>query len=90
MKFFLPKRGFNIKELYNNIYKDRFYLAGIVLIYAVLMGYSGSSIGVYNDIIQPNNREIYYSPIFGDSRTIRTDEWAVNAPSFVSQCVDPN
>ena len=81
---------FNIKELYNNIYKYRFYIAGIVLIYAVLMGYSGSSIGIYNDIIQPNNREIYYSPIFGDSRTIRTDEWAVNAPSFVSQCVDPN
>ena len=81
---------FNIKELYNNIYKYRFYIAGIVLIYAVLMGYSGSSIGTYNDIIQPNNREIYYSPIFGDSRTIRTDEWAVNAPSFVSQCVDPN
>lgn len=81
---------FNIKKLYNNIYKYRFYIAGIVLIYAVLMGYSGSSIGVYNDIIQPNNREIYYSPIFGDSRTIRTDEWAVNAPSFVSQCVDPN
>lgn len=81
---------FHIKELYNNIYKYRFYIAGIVLIYAVLMGYSGSSIGVYNDIIQPNNREIYYSPIFGDSRTIRTDEWAVNAPSFVSQCVDPN
>ena len=81
---------FNIKELYNNIYKYRFYIAGIVLIYAVLMGYSGSSIGVYNDIIQPNNRKIYYSPIFGDSRTIRTDEWAVNAPSFVSQCVDPN
>lgn len=81
---------FNIKELYNNIYKYRFYIAGIVLIYAVLMGYSGSSIGIYNDIIQPNNREIYYSPIFGDSRTIRTDEWAVNEPSFVSQCVDPN
>lgn len=81
---------FNIKELYNNIYKYRFYIAGIVLVYAVLMGYSGSSIGVYNDIIQPNNRKIYYSPIFGDSRTIRTDEWAVNAPSFVSQCVDPN
>lgn len=81
---------FNIKELYNNIYKYRFYIAGIVLIYAVLMGYSGSSIGIYNDIIQPNNRKIYYSPIFGDSRTIRTDEWAVNAPSFVSQCVDPN
>lgn len=81
---------FNIKELYNNIYKYRFYIAGIVLIYAVLMGYSGSSIGIYNDIIQPNNREIYYSPIFGDSRTIRTDEWAVNAPSFVSQCVDLN
>lgn len=80
----------NIKELYNNIYKYRFYIAGIVLIYAVLMGYSGSSIGIYNDIIQPNNREIYYSPIFGDSRTIRTDEWAVNAPSFVSQCVDTN
>lgn len=80
----------NIKELYNNIYKYRFYIAGIVLIYAVLMGYSGSSIGIYNDIIQPNNREIYYSPIFGDSRTIRTDEWAVNAPSFVSQCIDPN
>jgi len=80
----------NIKELYNNIYKYRFYIAGIVLIYAVLMGYSASSIGIYNDIIQPNNREIYYSPIFGDSRTIRTDEWAVNAPSFVSQCVDPN
>lgn len=80
---------FDIKKIYNNIYKYRFYIAGIVLIYAVLMEYSGSSIGIYNDIIQPNNKETYYTPIIGNSRTIRTDEWAVNAPSFVSQCVDP-
>lgn len=79
---------FNLKDMYEFIYKYRYYIAIVVLIYCVLMGYSLSSIGIYNTTIQDESNGKYFSPILGVSRAIRSDEWVVNTPVFISQAID--
>lgn len=76
-----------LDKMYEFIYKKRYLLALIVLIYIVIMGYSGSSIAVYRDAIQGENLELYYSPILGKERPIRSDEWNVGTPIAISQTV---
>lgn len=77
-----------LEKLYEFIYKYRFHIAGVILLIAVTFEYSGSSIGTYNDILQGETRETYFEPVFGKYRSIRSDEWVVNTPIFVSQAVD--
>lgn len=80
----------NFKDIYGFIHEFRFRIAGIIFILAVIFEYSGSSIGVYNDILQGETRENYFEPVLGQYRSIRSDEWVVNTPIFVSQAIDSN
>lgn len=79
---------FKLKDMYEFIYKFRYVIALLILVYIVIMGYSGSSIGCYNQNIQSESDELYYSPILFDARPIRSDEWNVNTPIALSQSVD--
>lgn len=79
---------FKLERIYNFIYKFRYYIAGIILVLATIFEYSGSSIGVYTDVMQGESREKNFLPILGQYRSIRSDEWVVNTPIFVSQCID--
>ena len=53
----------DLKKMYEFIYKYRYYIALVFLIYAVIMGYSMSSIGVYNNLIQGESTDKYFTPI---------------------------
>ena len=77
-----------LDKLYGFIYKYRVYIAGIAICISVLLEYSGSSIGVYNELLQGKTNEKYFQPIFGKYRSIRSDEWTVNTPAFISQAID--
>ena len=79
---------FPLKKIYDFIYNKRYLLALIVFVYIVVMGYSGSSIGVYQYAIQPADENINYGPVLGDARPIRSDEWNVGTPIEISQVVD--
>ena len=79
-----------LDKIYNFIYKFRFYIAGAIFILAVCFEYSGSSIGVYNEILQGESTGTYFTPVLGKYRSIRSDEWVVNTPIFVSQAIDNN
>lgn len=79
-----------LKDIYEFIHKYRFQIAGVLFIIAVIFEYSGSSIGVYNDILQGEARSTYFEPVLGKYRSIRSDEWVVNTPIFVSQALDTN
>lgn len=83
--FILLHLIFKVNKIYEFIYKYRYAIAAVVLVYIVVMEYSGSSIGCYNKLYQTENTSIYYTPILGDSREIRTDEWNVNTPIAISQ-----
>lgn len=66
------------------IIKYRWLCAAIIFAMCVLLRIHGSSIGVYN-IIFPTKTVPSYDTLFGIPRTIRSDEWAVQAPTFFSQ-----
>lgn len=88
IEFILLHFIFKVKDIYEFIYKKRYYLAIIFMIYVVVMGYSGSSVGTYAEIVQAEYQEKYYTPILGKYRTIRSDEWCVNTPIYTSQAID--
>lgn len=79
---------FRIKDIYEFIYKKRFVIAILFMIYVTIMGYSGSSIATYTDVIQGEYQQRYFTPILGRYRSIRSDEWSVNAPLGISQAMD--
>lgn len=58
-------------------------IIGIVFILLVSLGVSGSSINVYDKILQYAPGES--SLIVGQPRTVRSDEWLVTTPFLVSQ-----
>ena len=62
----------------------RFIISLIIFIICVLFRIHGSSIGLYNSYF-PNNNYQDTSVIFGRSRTIRSDEWAILTPYYFSQ-----
>ncbi len=81
---------FKLEVMYNFIYKYRYILSAGILIYIVIMEYSGSSIGCYNNNYQPQRSQIYDTPILGVHRAIRSDEWNVNTPLAISQGIGAN
>lgn len=75
----------NIKKIWNFIFRKR-YLIGLILFgYVVLMGYNGSSIYTYNEVIEPSYTTKEFVPIWGVNRPIRSDEFLVDTPSVLSQ-----
>jgi len=78
----------NIKELYNNMFKYRYWIAGIFFAILVFGGYHGSSMGMWNNYINPNVSVKNSKPILGISRGIRSDEWLVGTPYTLSQFSD--
>lgn len=79
---------FPLKQMYEFIFNKRYIIALVLFSYIVIMGYSGSSIGMYQNTIQPRDYNIEYGPVLGDSRAIRSDEWNVNTPIIASQVYD--
>ena len=71
------------KEWLEKIYKHRYWTGIIILAICVMFEISGSSIGMWKQYI--NNSEVSDGVILGESRGIRSDEWAVNTPMAFSQ-----
>lgn len=65
------------------IYKYRFIIAVILIIIGVLFKLHGSSINLWNTIFTTGVED--NSLLFGNPRSIRSDEWAVTTPFIFSQ-----
>ena len=76
----------DIKSMYHFIEKKRYIIALVLLLFLVLLGYSGSSINMY-DIYVPSQEKVN-TEVLGKTRPIRSDEWAVNTPLVFSQNMD--
>lgn len=83
--FFYAHFIFNIKDMYNFIYKKRYLLGLIFLITVTIFGFHGSSISAWNNIIQPNHNINDGGLILGIPRLIRGDEYLVSTPMIFSQ-----
>ena len=75
---------FKIKKVYDFLFKNRYIIAVLILFIIVLGKFHGSSIGMWNDYVQPN-QDYSYTTIVGTNRAIRSDEWLVNTPYAFSQ-----
>ncbi|MCM1307783.1 MAG: hypothetical protein NC223_04210 [Butyrivibrio sp.] len=63
------------------IYKYRFFVALAVFVLCVLLGLSGSSIGMWCESFGVSDSGLW----LGTSRAIRSDEWAVSTPMMLAQ-----
>jgi len=74
----------DINEMYKWIFEKRLWIACAVIIFMVANQYNQSSLTIYNEIIQYNQGSEYIVPIFGQPRSIKSDEWLVSTPARLS------
>jgi len=74
---------FKIKDIYGLLYKRRYIVALLLLMFVMIFQYSGSSISIFNKFVQPSID--VDNKVLGIERGIRSDEWAVNTPLIFSQ-----
>lgn len=81
---------FDIKKIWNVIYKKRYIIGILIFSFLVINGYHGSSVGIYNGAIQGEYQVENGNPILGENRVIRGDEYAVASPFTLSQVSSAN
>lgn len=77
----------NIKKMYDFIFKKRYIIGIILFIFLVFGKYNGSSIELWNGIIQPDY-QLNNGVIVGKARGIRSDEWLVSTPITLTQATE--
>ena len=74
---------FKIKDIYNFLFKNRYLISLFILLLLVLGKINGSSIELWNEVVEPNNK--IETTIIGKGIHSRSDEWVVNTPYAISQ-----
>ena len=74
-----------LNKLYNFIHKYRYPIAGLFMVFVMLMGYHGSSILNYDNELQLEAENRRFHTLLGTPRLIRTDEWASSMMYKLSQ-----
>lgn len=77
----------NIKKMYNYLFDKRYFIGIFIFLFLVIGKYNGSSIEIWNGIIQPEY-QLENSVILGKTRSIRSDEWLVSTPISLSQVTE--
>ena len=70
----------------DTLFKYRYAVAGAVLVVLVILKVNASSLGVFERFLGSFDDEV----VFGLSRGVRSDEWAVFTPMLLSQYEDPS
>lgn len=73
----------DIKSMYEKIFRYRWILGGLLLLFLVVNKYNGDSLACYN-YIQPDLQTELGEPFIGEERYIRSDEYRVNTPSVLA------
>lgn len=74
----------DIRNMYQWIFEKRVWISLGLFAFLVLNRYHFSSIGQFDPYIQPGDGSQYVAPIAGQSRAIRSDEWMLGVPRFLS------
>lgn len=65
--------------------KYRYVLAAVLLALMTIGGYTGSSIGYYDNMLKNNTEDYQCSTLLGIPQGIRGDEWATEKPYYFAQ-----
>ncbi|MCI8326804.1 MAG: YfhO family protein [Lachnospiraceae bacterium] len=74
----------DIRKMYQWIFKKRVWIALAVFVFLVANKYHFSSVAEYNAHIEEGKGSQYIETVFGVSRPIRSDEWMVSLPRWLS------
>ena len=74
---------------YEIVFKYRYIIAVSAFFILVINQIHFSSIGAHNFYIQPEVSTVFGTPVFGITRLIRSDEWAVTTPIQLSALYGP-
>lgn len=76
---------FPVKKMYNWMFEKRWVLGILLLLFLTINRYHGDSITYYSEFVQPNMGNMQASnPIWGEIRSIRSDEFLVSTPSTLA------
>lgn len=75
---------FSIKKMYSWMFEKRWILGILLLLFLTVSGYHGDSIGYYANAIQPGQGTQLSTPILGETRAIRSDEFVATTPSVLA------
>jgi hypothetical protein len=73
-----------IKKMYAWIFNYRYIVALAIFLFLVLNQYNGSSVQIFDSVIQNGQGSAFVQPIMGKARSIRSDEWLVATPNRLS------
>lgn len=76
---------FKLRKMYEFIHNHRYKIVCAFLLFVMIFKYSGSSIVEFNSEIQPHIDNTRYHTLLGQTRRIRTDEWATSTTYILSQ-----
>lgn len=79
-----------IKWVANKFIQWRFLIAIITLFFIMLFKLNGSSIGAWDQIITEKQDTQQSSVLVGKARWVRSDEWNVQTPFYLSQAATGN
>ena len=75
---------FPVKKIYTFLFRKRWLIGFLLLVFLTLNRYHGDSISYYNELIQPGMGDASGNPIIGKTRDIRSDEFIGTAPSILA------
>lgn len=78
------------KKFFRALFRYRWVAGILLLIFLTINRYHGDSLGAYNFYIQPGIGNEFTTPLFGQVRLIRSDEWAVSTPAKISSSFGEN
>lgn len=84
LSFILIHFIIDVKKMYQKLFRYRWLVGLGILVFLVSNRYVGSSIGMFDQYIQPGQGSEYIEPVFGEPRSIRSDEWMVDTPHKLS------
>lgn len=79
-----------LEVMYEFIYKNRYKIACVFLLFVMIGGYSGSSITNYNFMVQSEIDQGRYHTLLGVARYARSDEWGSSTDYILSQGIGEN
>lgn len=78
-------RGAKITQIGEKAFCFRYLIGVFLFIFLVANGFHGSSMGYYNEIVQPLIQNDKYEEVWGEYKPIRSDEFIVSTPEWFSQ-----
>jgi len=87
--FFLIHFIIKIPVFYDLIFRYRYVLAVMVLLLLVSNKIHLSSVGMYDEYIQPGYSTEFTKPVFGWLQPVRSDEWMITTPIQLAAQFDP-